>query len=96
MDRNSVRSSDSRDARPGLFVAWEWVGLAVAAYLARWLTASATDSRGLINLVVASAVSVGGLAVYQAAAENMAGRAPTRSSPSKALPSPATTSSIPN
>ena len=60
-----------RYARPGLFVGWEWVGLAAAAYLARRLTASAGDSRGLINLVVASAVSVGGLAVYQAAADRL-------------------------
>src|SRR3954471_6146176 len=60
-----------RYARPGLFVGWEWIGLAVAAYLARRLTASANDSRGLINLVVASAVSVGGLAVYQAAADRL-------------------------
>jgi len=60
-----------RYARPGLFVGWEWIGLAVAAYLARRLTASANDSRGLINLVVASAVSVGGLAVYQSAADRL-------------------------
>jgi hypothetical protein len=58
-----------RYARPGLFVGWEWVGLAVAAYLARRLTASANDSRGLLNVVLASAVSVGGIAVYQAVAD---------------------------
>jgi hypothetical protein len=60
-----------RYARPGLFIAWEWVGLAVAYYLARRLTVSANDSRGLLNVLLASAVSVGGLAVYQAAAERL-------------------------
>jgi hypothetical protein len=60
-----------RYARPGLFIAWEWVGLAVAYYLTRRLTASANDSRGLLNVLLASAVSVGGLAVYQAAADRL-------------------------
>lgn len=60
-----------RYARPGLFVGWEWVGLAVAAYLARRLTASGADSRGLMNVVLATAVSVGGLALYQAAADRL-------------------------
>ena len=66
-------SSQLRDryARPGTFVAWEWVGLAVAAYLARRLTTSVADSRGLLNVIVATAVSVGGLAVYQAAADRL-------------------------
>ena len=70
----SSRLSDwlhDRYARPGLFIAWEWIGLAVAAYLARRLTTSDGDSRGLINVVVASAVSVGGLAVYQVAADRL-------------------------
>jgi hypothetical protein len=60
-----------RYARPGLFIAWEWVTLAVGYYLTRRLTASANDSRGLLNVLLASAVSVGGLAVYQAAAERL-------------------------
>src|SRR5438270_2635290 len=60
-----------RYARPGLFVMWEWVGLAVAYYLARRLTASAADSRGVLNVLVASAVSVGGLGLYQAAADKL-------------------------
>jgi hypothetical protein len=60
-----------RYARPGLFIAWEWVGLAVAYYLARRLTASVADSRGLLNALLASAVSIAGLGLYQAAADKL-------------------------
>jgi hypothetical protein len=66
----SSRLSD-RYARPGLFIAWEWIGLAVAAYLARRLTASANDSRGLLNVLLASAVTAGGIAAYQAGADRL-------------------------
>ncbi|HEX3148060.1 MAG TPA: hypothetical protein VHR66_08240 [Gemmataceae bacterium] len=57
-----------RYARPGMFVAWEWIGLAIAFYLARRLTASANDSRGILNLMLASAVSIGAISLYQVAA----------------------------
>jgi hypothetical protein len=60
-----------RYARPGLFIGWEWVGLAVAYYLARRLTASVADSRGLLNVLLASAVSIAGLGLYQVAAEKL-------------------------
>lgn len=60
-----------RYARPGVFVAWEWLALAVAVYLTRRLTTSIGDSRGLLNAILATAVSVGGLAVYQATADRL-------------------------
>jgi len=66
----SSRLSD-RYARPGLFIAWEWIGLAVAVYLALRLTASANDSRGLLNVLLASAVTVGGIAIYQAVGDRL-------------------------
>jgi hypothetical protein len=61
-----------RYGRPGLFVAWEWIGLAVATYLTRRLATSVNDSRGLLNVLVASAVSIGALAIYQSAADHLA------------------------
>ncbi len=60
----SSRQGD-RYARPGLFISWEWIAIAVAVFLTRRVTASANDSRGLLNVLLASAVSVGGLGVYQ-------------------------------
>ena len=54
-----------RYARPGLFIAWEWISLAAIVYLARRLVAAHADSRGLLNAIVASAVSVAGLGLYQ-------------------------------
>ncbi len=54
-----------RYARPGLFVAWEWISLAGIVYLTRRLAASHADSRGLLNAIVASAVSVAALGLYQ-------------------------------
>ena len=36
-----------RYARPGVFVAWEWISLAGIVYLTRRLAASNADSRGL-------------------------------------------------
>jgi hypothetical protein len=62
----SSRNPD-RYARPGLFIAWEWVALAVIVYLVRRLAASVNDNRGLLNVLLASAVSVGGLGIYQSA-----------------------------
>jgi hypothetical protein len=66
----SSRLAD-RHARPGLFVAWEWIALAIAFYLTRRLTSSAADSRGLLNVLLASAVSIGGLGLYQAASDKL-------------------------
>lgn len=60
----SSRMGD-RYARPGLFIAWEWIALGTAVYLTRRVTASENDSRGLLNVLLASAVSVGGLGLYQ-------------------------------
>lgn len=54
-----------RYARPGLFVAWEWISLAGIVYLTRRLAAAHADSRGLLNAIVASAVSVAALGLYQ-------------------------------
>jgi hypothetical protein len=60
-----------RYARPGLFIAWEWVALAVGYYLTRRLAASPNDSRGMLNVLLASAVSVAGLGIYQAAGDRL-------------------------
>src|SRR5438105_3971663 len=49
-----------RYARPGLFIGWEWVAIAAGAFLVRRVSATASDSRGLLNVFLASAVSVGG------------------------------------
>jgi hypothetical protein len=54
-----------RYSRPGLFISWEWIALGVAVYLVRRVTAGPNDSRGLLNVLLASAVSIGGLGIYQ-------------------------------
>src|SRR5262245_30811780 len=54
-----------RYARPGLFIGWEWVAVAVAFLLTRWLGSSLSDSRGFLNVLLATAVSVAGLGIYQ-------------------------------
>jgi hypothetical protein len=54
-----------RYARPGLYVAWEWIAIAAAAFLARFLVPSVADSRGILNVLLATAVCVAGQAVYQ-------------------------------
>ena len=54
-----------RYARPGLFIAWEWISLAAIVFLTRRLVAAHADSRGLLNAIVASAVSVAALGLYQ-------------------------------
>src|SRR5262245_45323177 len=56
---------DDRYARPGLYMAWEWIALGAAVFLVRRVTANANDSRGLLNALLASAVSIAGLAIYQ-------------------------------
>ncbi|MBO0700408.1 MAG: hypothetical protein J2P46_18570, partial [Zavarzinella sp.] len=60
-----------RYARPGLFVAWEWGAVAAGVFLTRWLVPSGSDSRGLMNALLATAVSVAGLAVYQAVGDRL-------------------------
>jgi hypothetical protein len=54
-----------RYIRPGVFVAWEWIALAVAVYLTRRLATGASDARSVVNVIVASGVSIAGLACYQ-------------------------------
>jgi hypothetical protein len=63
-------SMGERYARPGLFIAWEWAALAAAFVLARVLTPSAEDARGVRNVLVASVVSIAGLGIYQAVASH--------------------------
>jgi hypothetical protein len=62
-------SIGDRYARPGLFIAWEWTALAAAFVLARILTPSAEDARGIRNVLIASVVSIAGLGIYQVVAE---------------------------
>ena len=61
--RGSMAATDTRG--PGVFVAWEWGAIAAAVYLTRRLVPSVADSRGLLNVLVATAVSVAGLGLYQ-------------------------------
>ena len=60
-----------RYARPGIFVAWDWVVLAAVAYLTRRVVPSVGDSRGLLNVLLATAFSVSGLAVYQSLSDRL-------------------------
>jgi hypothetical protein len=75
-------SIGDRYARPGLFIAWEWAALAAAFVLARILTPSAEDARGIRNVLIASVVSIAGLGIYQVVAEytGLPGTDPTTSS----------------
>lgn len=61
----SSRLDESRYARPGTYIAWEWVALAAAVYLTRRAARAPADDRGLVNVFLATAVSVAGLGVYQ-------------------------------
>src|SRR5262245_35637575 len=54
-----------RDGRQGVFVFWEWVAVGVAFLVTRWVVPSLADSRGLLNVLLATAVSVAGLGIYQ-------------------------------
>ena len=71
MGLSAFASSLLRDrySRPGLFIAWEWIALAAAVYLVRRLIVSENDNHGLLNVLLASAVSVGGLSIYQSLTE---------------------------
>jgi hypothetical protein len=60
-----------RYARPGIFIAWEWIALSAAVLLTRGLVSSIADSRGLLNVLLATAVSVAGLGVYQALSDSV-------------------------
>jgi hypothetical protein len=60
-----------RYARPGIFIAWEWIALSAAVLLTRELFASTTDSRGLLNVMLATVVSVAGLGVYQSLSDSI-------------------------
>src|SRR5262245_18534392 len=60
-----------RYARPGVFVFWEWVAVAVALLLTRWVVPSLSDGRGLLNVLLATAVSVAGLGIYQALSHHL-------------------------
>jgi hypothetical protein len=51
--------------RPGWFMAWDWVIVAALFYLSRQLAAEPGTSEGLFGAVLASAVSLSALAVYQ-------------------------------
>jgi O-Antigen ligase len=51
--------------RPGWFMAWDWVIVAALFYLSRQLAAEPGMSEGLFGAVLASAVSLSALAVYQ-------------------------------
>jgi len=54
-----------RYARPGLYIAWEWMVVAAAVYLTRRLASSVADSRGVLNVLLATAVCVAGQGLYQ-------------------------------
>lgn len=72
-----------RYARPALYFGWEWFAIAGLFYLARRLGHSAEDTRSLVNVVLASAISVAAVGVYQSLT-------PTLNLPSTELPNPRT------
>jgi hypothetical protein len=60
-----LSSLPDRYARPSLFIGWEWIALGAGYFLVRQVGASTTDTRGLIHVFLATAVSIAGLGVYQ-------------------------------
>jgi hypothetical protein len=60
-----------RYALPGFYVGWEWLAVAVAYYLTRRLAGSMANSRGLLNVLLASVVSVAGLSIYQGISDRL-------------------------
>lgn len=52
-------------ARPSLFLGWEWLTLAVLCFVVRQLITSAEDRRGVVNVIVASVLSVGSIGLFQ-------------------------------
>ena len=58
-----------RYARPGVFIAWEWICLGVAVHLARRLAGSSSDARSVVHVIVATSVSIASLAIYQSLTE---------------------------
>lgn len=52
-------------AKPGLYWAWEWVVLGTIFLLVRMTCLRPSDASGLANAIVATAVSVAALAIYQ-------------------------------
>jgi hypothetical protein len=61
----SSRIAADRYARPGFFFGWEWIALAATYFLTRRIAASSADTRGMINVFLATSVSLAGLGVYQ-------------------------------
>ena len=58
-----------RYARPGLFIAWDWLTLGAGFLLVRRVGGNPAASRGLINILLATAVSIAGLGLWQALAD---------------------------
>jgi len=75
-----------RYARPGLYIAWEWLAIAATAYLTRRLASSVADSRGILNVLIATAVCVAGQGVYQALADHVSLPATDVVAPATATP----------
>ncbi|WP_020473171.1 tetratricopeptide repeat protein [Zavarzinella formosa] len=51
--------------RPGEHIAWDWLTLAAAFFVARQLTGRAADRRGFLNVLLAGAVSIASIGMVQ-------------------------------
>jgi hypothetical protein len=64
-------SGTDRYGRPGAFVVWEWVAIGVAFFLTRKLAADPKDARGLLNAILATAISAAAVGAYQGISEKL-------------------------
>ncbi len=51
---------------PARLISWEWLAMLLALFLVRQLTVPAEEQHGLLSALLASAVSIAGLGLYQA------------------------------
>jgi O-antigen ligase len=71
--------------RPAVNMLWEWIGLGVGFLLARQLIRTAGEARAVAAAMIALAVALAGLGLYQYAVELPATRAHYRENPEAAL-----------
>jgi len=67
--------SNDRYQRPGWFIAWDWAALGTLCFLIWQLASNSATSRGLIAVLLATAVSLAAQALYDEAARSL--RLPT-------------------
>jgi hypothetical protein len=71
--------------RPAINMAWEWTGLALVFFLARQLIANSLETRALVAVMIALAVVVSGLGLYQIFVSLPADRAAYAENPDEML-----------